>query len=426
MLKRLLNNWGLKLISLVLAFLLWFLVVEIGDPKDDQDMGNVVVRLTNTQLLDAENKVYEILDNTNVVRVTVYAPKSVLSQIRSSDITAEADISKLTDINTVPIDFSIPTISGATVTGSHDYVKLNIEEKASKYVSLSSKTTGEVADGYAVTALTPDQNRIEVSGPRSVVDQIRYAGAEIDVTDASSNLVANVDIALYNVLGEEIDQSKITKNVDHVKMSVEILAVKEVPITLTVDSTPEKGYMISGEPISDVSKVKLAGSAYNLSRVTEVSVPADVLDLTGATEDKEFTLDIREYLPENTKLADSTFSGKVTVTVPIEQIVERTFTGSVSDISILNVPSGYTAEINTSEDTGYTLELSGLKEEIETLRLNGGPKGKINVGAWLEEQKLEKPRIGINYTVPVTFEVDENITIKNTVSVKLIFRDAEE
>ncbi|MBR1701882.1 MAG: hypothetical protein IJ716_08000 [Lachnospiraceae bacterium] len=425
LLKRLLNNWLLKLISLFLAFLLWFLVVEIGDPKDDQNMGNVVVRLTNTQLLDEENKVYEVLDGTNVVGVTVYAPKSVLSQIRSSDITAEADISKLTDINTVPIDFSVSTVTGATVTGSHDYVKLNIEEKASKYVSLSSKTTGDVAEGFAVTNLTPDQNRIEVSGPKSIVDQIRYAGAEIDVTDATSNLTANVDISLYNVQGEEIDQSKISKNVNHVKMSVEVLAVKEVPLQLGISGDPEQGYMVSGEPVADVSVVKLAGSVYTLSRVSFIAIPSEVLDMTGATEDKTFTFDIREYLPDNTKLADNTFSPKITVTVPVEQVVERSLKGVLEEIAVSNVPSGYEVEISTADESTYTLEVSGLKEDIEALR-QSGIKGKIDVGAWMEEHKIEKLRIGSTYTVPVTFEPGENVTIKNEVTVKISIKESEE
>ncbi len=425
MLKRLLNNWLLKLISLFLAFLLWFLVVEIGDPKDDQDMGNVIVRLTNTQLLDEENKVYEVLDGTNVVKVTVYAPKSVLSQIRSSDITAEADISKLTDINTVPIDFSVSTVTGATVTGSHDYVKLNIEEKASKYVSLSSKTTGEVAEGFAVTNLTPDQNRIEVSGPKSIVDQIRYAGAEIDVTDATSNLTANVDISLYNVQGEEIDQSKISKNVNHVKMSVEVLAVKEVPLQFATSGEPEQGYMVSGEPVADVSVVKLAGSVYTLSRVSSIAIPSEVLDMAGTTEDKTFTFDIREYLPDNTKLADNTFSPKITVTVPVEQVVERSLKGALEDIAVSNVPGGYEVEISTADESTYTLEVSGLKEDIEALR-QSGIKGKIDVGAWMEEHKIEKLRIGSTYTVPVTFEPEENVTIKNEVTVKITIKESEE
>lgn len=69
--KLLLHNWSLKLASLVLAAILWFLVVAINDPMDIRTYYNVPVKLTNTELLDKENKVYEVLDGTDKVNVIV-------------------------------------------------------------------------------------------------------------------------------------------------------------------------------------------------------------------------------------------------------------------------------------------------------------------------------------------------------------------
>ena len=72
--KLLTRNLGLKLASLVLAFVLWFLVAQIYDPKDTVTFNNIQVRLINTDLLEQEGKVYEVLDNSNLVRVTVTGP----------------------------------------------------------------------------------------------------------------------------------------------------------------------------------------------------------------------------------------------------------------------------------------------------------------------------------------------------------------
>ena len=92
--KLLTRNLGLKLASLVLAF----------DPKDTVTFNNIQVRLINTDLLEQEGKVYEVLDNSNLVRVTVTGPQSIVkSELRRNDIVAEADMSKLTDINTIAI-----------------------------------------------------------------------------------------------------------------------------------------------------------------------------------------------------------------------------------------------------------------------------------------------------------------------------------
>lgn len=421
--KKLLNNLGLKLISLLIAFLLWFVVVQVGDPKDDRDMGNIQVKLVNTDLLEKENKVYEILDNTDTVRVTVYAPKSVFAQLRNSDITAEADVSKLTDINTVPITFTASNANVVSIKGSHDVVRLNVEEKASKYVTLMSNTVGEVADGYMVYSLTPDQNRIEVSGPKSAVDQVKYAGVEIDVTDATSNLTANVDIRLYDAEGNKVERVNLVKNVDYVKMSAEILAVKEVPIELEVAGTPAKGYMATGRVVSDPITVKVAGSAYNLIRVGSIVIPAEEMDITGVEEDVVNIIDIREYLPDNIKLAESSFNGKITATAYIEPIEEKMLMVPAENVKVANLPEGFAAEITESAEAAFTLAVSGLNAYIEPLDQES-VTGTVNVGAWMEENGIETLREG-SYTIPITFALNEAITIKEAVSVKIVIKQAE-
>lgn len=421
--KKLLNNLSLKLISLLLAFLLWFVVVQVGDPKDERDMGKIPVRLVNTELLEKENKVYEILEDTDTVRVTVYAPKSVFTQLRSSDITAEADVSKLTDINTVPITFTATNANVVSIRGSHDVVKLNVEEKASKYVTLVAETVGEVADGYMVYSLTPDQNRIEVSGPKSAVDQVKYAGVEIDVTDATGNLTANVDIKLYDATGNVVERTNLVKNVDYVKMSAEILAVKEVPVEAVAAGVPAKGFMATGLVESNPATVKLAGTAYNLMRINSIVIPAEDLDIAGAETNVIEVIDIREYLPENVKLAESGFNGKITVTAFVEPVINKTLTVPIENVSVMNVPEGFEAEITDSSETTFVLEVSGLGAYINQLRQES-VMGTVDIAMWMQEMGMESLREG-SYNVPVSFVLDENVAMEDSYSVRVVIKQAE-
>ncbi len=421
--KKLLNNLGLKLVSLVLAFFLWFVVVQIGDPKDERDMGSIPVKLINTELLEKENKVYEILEDTDKVRVTVYAPKSVFTQLRNSDITAEADVSKLTDINTVPITFTADNANVVSIRGDHDVVRLNVEEKASKYVTLVSKSVGNVADGYMVYSLTPDQNRIEVSGPKSAVDQVHHAGVEIDVTDATGNLTANVEINLYDATGNVVERTNLVKNVDYVKMSAEILAVKEVPVEASTTGTPAKGYMATGVIDCDPATVKLAGAAHSLLRVSSLVIPAEDIDITGADGDVIQVIDIREYLPDNIKLADSGFNGKVSVTAYVEPIVEKMLYVPIGNINATNVPEGFEVEIIESSETVFTLDVSGLGAHINPLRQED-IGGTIDIADWMQDIGMTNLREG-SYNVPVTFDLDEDVKIKEAVSVRIVIKSAE-
>ena len=102
--KKLLNNLGLKLVSIFLAVVIWFAVVMISNPKDSVTFSGITVNLVNTELLDSEEKLYEVQDNSDKVRVTVEAPRKVINQLRSSDIIAEADVSRLTEVNTIAIN----------------------------------------------------------------------------------------------------------------------------------------------------------------------------------------------------------------------------------------------------------------------------------------------------------------------------------
>jgi YbbR domain-containing protein len=196
--KKLVRNFGLKLASLVLAFVLWFLVVQINDPLDSVTFNNVEIDLVNTDLLEQEGKVYEVIDESNIARVTVLAPRSVIGQIRKSDIVAEADMSKLTDINTIAVHYYVENLAVDSVDGNRDIVRLNVEDRASKWIRLTSSVVGDVAEGHLVTNVSLDQTTIEISGPQSVVSEVAYATVEMGVTGAMSNLSANVDIQLYD------------------------------------------------------------------------------------------------------------------------------------------------------------------------------------------------------------------------------------
>ena len=54
--KLVLDNWGLKLISLLLAFVLWFVVISIDDPVREKSFSNIPVQLINTEELEEFEK----------------------------------------------------------------------------------------------------------------------------------------------------------------------------------------------------------------------------------------------------------------------------------------------------------------------------------------------------------------------------------
>lgn len=423
--KLLTRNLGLKLASLLLAFVLWFLVAQIYDPKDTVTFNNIQVRLINTELLDEEGKVYEVLDNSNLVRVTVTGPQSIVkSELRRSDIVAEADMSKLTDINTIAITYYCENISNDSVEikGNHDSVRLNVEDKTSKWIKLESNTIGDVASGYMIGNVTLDQTNIEVTGPKSAISQVDHAGVDINVTDSTTSLSANVDIKLYDADDNELVLESVKKNVDSAYMTVEVLATKEVPVEIEYMGVPEDGYMATGEVESSVPTVRIAGTVSTLVGISAITVPEDRMNITGQSDNLVDIINLKEYLPANVRLADKSFDGKITATVYIEPIVSKDLTVAAENISVTGVPDGMEAEI-TSTAEEYNITVSGLSRDVSILH-DSSVTGILNLTQWMEDNGVEELTPG-TYTIPVTFNLVEDITVVPDINIHIRLKNAD-
>ncbi len=422
--KKLLKNWGLKLTSFALAFILWFLVVQIEDPQDSKTFSNIPVKLINTDIFEQQGKVYEVLEDTDKARVTVYAPKSIVGQIDAADIVAEADVSKLTDINTIAIKYYVENTEVDIVEGSREVVRLNVEDKRSKWVRLLSNTIGEVAEGYIIASTSLDQTNIEITGPESAVSQVDYAAVDMSVTGASTSISANIDIQLYDSENNEVAQDNIKKNVNYAYMTVEVLATKEVPVTVEFTGEPEEGYMATGVAESNVTSVVLAGKPSALEAINVITVPGERMDITGAKSNLVDVVNLRDYLPDNIKFAEKEFNGKITATVYVEPIITKELQVPAGNIAIINEPLEYTVEM--PEDVAfYALSVSGLTRYVTPVKQES-ITGYVDIAKYMSDMNLETLEEG-TYEMPITFNLTENVTAVSEARmyVKVIIPDEE-
>lgn len=106
--KKLTKNLPLKLLSLALAVFLWAVVVNVDDPVTSVQFSNVPVEVLHPEVVTSKGKTYQIEDETDTVRVTVRAKRSVLHSMTVSDIKASADMKEMSLGSQVPIEVSIP------------------------------------------------------------------------------------------------------------------------------------------------------------------------------------------------------------------------------------------------------------------------------------------------------------------------------
>lgn len=417
-----LDNWILKVASITVAFILWFVVITVDDPVDEKTFTNIKVNLLNTEALEDLGMVYEVLDGTDTVkRVTFEAPKSVRDVITEEDIIAEADLDNITVTQTVEIKFSCPKYSNevSDFSGNISNVKLNVEYKTRKYINIEQNIIGEVADGYKIGSVKIGRNRLEIEGPASKVDSIERAVVDINVSGVTDDINTQADVYFLDGDGNQVSYASVQQNVTDVSVDVNILKTKEVPVEYIPAGEPADGYLVTGVVEATPQTILVAGEAAVLDSFNVLTI-TDELDLTGLTENLEKTFILS--LPYGVSFADSDFDRKATVTVYIEEAVEKNITLRSSNLSFVNLPEGVTAEIVAEQEMPF-VSVTGLAADLTSLR-EATLTGTIDVAAWMEENQLTE-LAGI-YSLPVELELTEGQYAESTVYVHVLFGAVEE
>lgn len=423
--NKLTGNLVLKVGSVLFAAILWLLVTNINDPPTSSKFNNIPVVIQNADAITSQGKVYEILDDTDVIdSVTVVAPRSISDTISKDNVVAVADMNDLTSLNTISIKLSTNKYNDRldSITGSIDSVKLNIENKQSISLALRATYSGSVGDGYMIGDVTTEQNLVRVSGAESIVSRINKAEVSVAVTGFTSDIGTVEEIKLYDADGVEIPKSNLTLNINTVRVNVEILATKEIPLNFSVMGAPADGYRATGVVSSTPASVVLAGKANVLKNISSLDIPDTVLDITGLTENLVTVIDVREYLPGNVELGDKEFDGNAVVTVYIEPVIARNFTVSKSNISILNMPESFEGEVSTFEDE-FPIQVIGLSADVNSI--NGDEiRGTVDIADLRERGIIEEVEEGY-WDVPLSFNLPESVSLRENVTVRLNIREKE-
>lgn len=373
--QRLTHNIGLKILSLVVAIFLWLIVVNLTDPVVTKTYRNVPVKLLNEGVITENGKTVEVIDDSAVIStVTIKASRTTIQEFGDTIdyIYATADLKELSqDGTSVPITVTTTKYSDKieSIRTSSDTVYVSIENRKTIQLPIQATTSGDIESGYIIGSVTPNQNQVRVSGPESVIDTITSAGVDVQVTGFTSDISTQAEVLLYNDDGDEVDQSDLELNVDSVRVDVELLLTKKVPVYYSVSGVAAEGYEATGEVTLSPETVIIAGSTATIDDVDSVSIPSSELNITGQSGNMYAVVNIKDYLPEDTRLADSSSNGNINVTIYIEKTIDKDYQETIKNISIENIPDGFEAEFaDENDDISFTL--TGLKQNLEKLKVS--------------------------------------------------------
>ncbi|MBO5341280.1 MAG: hypothetical protein J6A73_01205 [Lachnospiraceae bacterium] len=421
--KKIKNNLDLKILAVLFAIILWLIVVNIDDPIKTVQFSGVEVQILNGDELEAQGKVYEILDGTGEITVTVKGRRSIVEDISKENITAVADMKDLTTMNTLSIEVSSNKYGNELddIKGDQENVRISIEDLKKVQKVIEIEIVGEPDDGYILGTLTTALNQIYLEGPESLIAKVSSARAQLDVDGVKANVSSSVPIKLYDKNGKEINDERISMNISTVSVNQEILMTKEVPVEFRVGGSPAEGYALTGEITSDINTVVIAGRKSVLDDIDSIVVPESVLDVDDLRSDLEVRVNLQDYLPGNVIFADSTMSVYTKVNVEVQKETFVTVSFSKADVQVLNLPSGYKAEVladgNYLTNQETNLKVYGLAAVLEEYdEAHAVPR--LDVSAYMTQNGMTDILPGI-YNITPDFGLPEGAYIKDNFKIQV-------
>lgn len=403
--EKIFKNLSLKILSAVFAVVLWTIIVNIYDPTTSYTFSNVSVQLINTESLTDKNYSYEIVDGGKI-SVYVSGPKSVVTNIKASDIVATADLSKISAFaDYVDIHVSVvqngQTLNNVEAAPKTSAVRLSIENRDTKTINVNTEVTGKPADGYALVKQTLNPTSIKVTGPSSIIDTIDHAGITFDVTGATDEVHGDADIHLYDEEENEIKDVSVDLSQSSVSYTAQVVRIKTVAVEAGYSGTPKAGYTISSVTLNQ-NNVQVYGDENALNNLEKIVIPSNNINVDELDKDRIYKFSLENYIDKSLHILKNS---RVEVTVKVGTTTTKSITLNTSDIRVSGLDTSMTYGFAYKT---YNIEIEGNADAIAALDIS-----KISVSADLSDYKSSGA-----VDVKLSVSLPDGVKLKNAVTVK--------
>ena len=392
--KKLTNNLGMKIISLMLAIVFWLVVITMEDPEQTKTLEIPVTKI-NEELIRENDKIYEVIEG-NTVTITVRARQSILKDLTAKDFEATADFADLSFTGAVPIEVTVlRNANQVTIEkGANTMMRVSIEDLSSVDKMVATKAEGTVITGKALGSISVEPNIIRISSIYAVVN----------VSGISDDCSFVVEPVLYDSNGNEIDSTEITFSEDSLKVNVTLLDTKTVPVKWNIDVSPADGYGIESSDYSP-SEVEIAGSREFLDSIDAITLDDYVAD--GISENVEAEEDLESIVKEmGGALVHPETDKTAKLAVKVSEYGRLGASVNFDSVELIGKSNQYTYSIIGDSSIAYTLY--GMDVALETL-----DRSKLKFS--LDVTGLEPG----THTVNLQMDTSQKVSLASEVPVKI-------
>lgn len=361
-LRRLVNNLGSVVMALALSFVVWIAATLQADPFDSAQVSNVPITILN----QPDNTVfYEPISERVAVRVR--APESVLADLSISDFEAVMDLAGVETGEPAIVPVQVATqVEGVRIESwNPEEQRVHLEEVRTLLWPVAIEAEGEVATGYETTTTVILPNRVQLTGPESLLEQVAAVSGPIDVEGATDDIVEEVVVRPLDDQGRLVPGLQWAPDRVTVRIGVrsKVGYKPDVEVVPNLNVLPAEGYRLGNLEV-DPPLVTLEGPPDLLDLMPGFieTLPISYSNVTGSLAHQTALT-----VPNGVVVVGVNF---VTVTVEVLPILSSTTV--TSPVEILGVRQGWEATVSPSlvdvSLEGPQLLLDGLRpEDIQVL-----------------------------------------------------------
>lgn len=400
--KKLTINLSLKIVSVIVAFLFWLVIINITDPTTSRTFYDVPVQILNENVITSANQVYEIEDG-DTVHVTVKGKRSFVETLTNEDFTATADLSELSKVNAVNIDVKLNKESTSSVDVDWDnaVLKVNLEKRVTRKFKVEVSYEGELSENFVLGEMVAKPNIVEVSCGESKFKKIDHVGVMVSLNGESEDFENSYSPVLYDNNGEALDDTNVTFSNDRIRVYTEVLETKEIPVYVTTTGKPAEGYRLIQTDYKPES-VRVYGKKEALEKQTSIKVD---IRIDGEKKDVEKEIALADYLDEGLSLVGDIET--VSVRCEIEKDGQRILTLTPADIAVKNLPQNYTMNFEPATQK-YSIGVLGEEAVLADVNV-------ADLGAYVDLTGLTNGA----HTLEVHFNLPAGIRVKNKIKIKV-------
>ena len=403
--KQLLNNWPLKLVSLLLAVGIWIMVIYITDPADTKSF-SVPITLTNADIITERGKSVTVVGDQHVtVRVT--KNRSIVNALKTSDFKATADFSKMYEDSQVPVTVTCSNsrISKSDYTQDKYSLEIELEPLSTVTVPIVYELSGTPAEGFAIGDVVLEPSDVTITAPASYAGIIREAVVTVNVDGVSEDYTTEAALRIYDGNGALLDPSESKDTVidseGKITCNVKVFLIKKVPVIVEARNTERvaDGYTFVGATVTP-DTVTISGTRAVMAQVSSIII--NDVSAAGLAESRTIEVDLTRFLPDNVSIVDE--NQKAHVTLMAERFVEKSFRITSDKIQVVNVPKGMEYRITTS---AVNVTLLGLEADLASLS-----EDDIGLTLDLEDFSAGSASVTLKVTLPSdVYQLKGNVAV---------------